>query len=136
VSISLAVAAVRRERQRAFRGWLAATLGIAAAFVLVQAPSLGSILVSHLDQLRAAAGSAAEGVARPPMALLGLIFFLIVVHALHVVGGIVALGWVLYRAGQNAYDHEHYLPIRHTALYWHFLDVVWLVMFGTMLLLG
>jgi heme/copper-type cytochrome/quinol oxidase subunit 3 len=28
------------------------------------------------------------------------------------------------------------LAIRHCAWYWHFLDVVWLVMFGTFVLTG
>ena len=128
-TISRALAAVRRERQRPFRAWLAATLGLAVLFVIVQTPSLAAILSAHFAQLRAAG----EG---RPMALFGLIFFLIIVHALHVAGGIVFLAWVLYRAGQNAYDHEHHIPIRHAALYWHFLDVVWIALFGTMFVLG
>ena len=28
------------------------------------------------------------------------------------------------------YDHERHFPIRFSALYWHFLDVVWVVMLG------
>lgn len=128
-TISRALSAVRRERQRPFRVWLAATLVLAVMFVIVQAPSLASILSAHLTYLRTA------GEARP-MALLGLVFFLIVIHAAHVVGGIIFLAWVLYRAGQNAYDHEHHMAVRHAALYWHFLDVVWIVLFGTMFVLG
>lgn len=130
VTIHRAVVAVRREWQTAFRGWLAATLVLAVGFVIVQTPALGSLILQHGEQLRAAG---AEG---RPMALYGAIFFLIVLHALHVVGGIVSLAWVTYRAGQHAYDHEHYMPISHVAFYWHFLDAVWLVMYGTMTLLG
>lgn len=130
LTIHRAVACVRRERQRPFRGWLAATLVLAIAFVVVQTPALGSLILQHGEQLRLAGN---EG---RPMALYGAMFFLILVHAAHVVGGIVTLAWVTYRAGQHAYDHEHYLPVRHAALYWHFLDVVWLVMYGTMSALG
>lgn len=130
-SISRALACVRREKQRPFRVWLATTMLLAIAFVIVQAPSLFTILSEHFAQLRSALNSE-----RRPMALLGLVFFLIVVHGLHVLGGIISLAWVTYRAGQNAYDHEHHMPIAHTAFYWHFLDVVWLVMFGTLYALG
>jgi cytochrome c oxidase subunit III len=129
-TIHRAIVAVRREWQSAFRGWLATTLVLAMAFVIVQAPALAALISQHGEQMRAAGN---EG---RPMALYGAIFFLIVLHALHVVGGIVSLAWVTYRAGQHAYDHEHYLPIRHVALYWHFLDVVWLFMYGTMWFLG
>ncbi len=127
VTVSRALASVRRERQKPFRAWLAATLVLAVLFVIVQAPSLWSILAEHFDR---------NANTDAPMALAGAMFFLIVVHALHVVGGVLSLSWVLYRAGQDAYDHEHHMPIRHTALYWHFLDVVWLVMFGTLIVLG
>jgi heme/copper-type cytochrome/quinol oxidase subunit 3 len=139
VTISRAVAMVRRERQREFRGWLVATLIIAIAFVIVQTPALASLVTEHLHQLRTASAAAAEegsNRSRPAMALYGFTFFLIVLHALHVVGGIVTIAWTTYRAGQGAYDHEHNLPIKHAALYWHFLDVVWIVMYGTLLSLG
>jgi heme/copper-type cytochrome/quinol oxidase subunit 3 len=130
VTIHRALVCVRREWQKPFRGWLAATLAIALAFVIVQTPALGSLIIKHSEQLRLAGN---EG---RPMALYGAIFFLIVVHALHVVGGIVSLAWVTYRAGQHRYDHEHYLPVKHAALYWHFLDIVWIAMFSLMLILG
>jgi heme/copper-type cytochrome/quinol oxidase subunit 3 len=129
-TIHRAIVAVRREWQTAFRGWLVATLAMAIAFVIVQAPALGSLMLQHGEQMRAAG---AEG---QPMALYGAIFFLIVLHALHVVGGIVSLAWVTYRAGQHRYDHEHYMPVAHVALYWHFLDVVWLFMYGILFILG
>jgi cytochrome c oxidase subunit 3 len=98
----------------------------------------------------------------------GLIFFLILLHALHVVGGMIVLVVVTVKAHRGAYerpvvntdgaapatttpaaapsaapgspdaaradplDHD---PIRHTTLYWHFLDVVWIVMFSVFLAL-
>jgi heme/copper-type cytochrome/quinol oxidase subunit 3 len=67
----------------------------------------------------------------------GLIFFLILLHALHVLGGMVTLTHVTVKAHRGAYErvgvgHD---PIRLTALYWHFLDGVWIVMFGVLYLL-
>lgn len=120
---------VRLERQQPFRMWLAVTLALAILFVIVQTPSVWIIFSEHRARV---AEAGAVGI---PMAFYGLVFFLIVVHALHVLGGVLTLAWVLYRAGQNAYDHEHHMPVRHSAFYWHFLDVVWMVMFGTMWIL-
>ena len=55
-------------------------------------------------------------------------FVLAMLHALHVVGGMIGMGIVFVRAWQGRYDHESYFAIRFSALYWHFLDVVWLLM--------
>ena len=35
----------------------------------------------------------------------------------------------MINAFANKYDHEHYVGVRSAAWYWHFLDIVWLVMF-------
>jgi hypothetical protein len=37
---------------------------------------------------------------------------------------------------QGKYDHENYAGIKHAAMYWHFLDGVWIVMFFGMSILG
>lgn len=60
--------------------------------------------------------------------LYGLTFCLVIVHALHVVGGMAGLTFLLFGLSRNAYDHERYFPVRFCALYWHFLDVVWICM--------
>ena len=134
VSIALwgALRAVRRERQSTFRFWLIAAMVLAAGFIAVQTPAMIQLLHEH-----AAALARLRAIGAPPSAgtaLYGLIFVLILLHALHVVGGIVALVLVGVRASHNAYDHEHYAGVRHAALYWHFLDIVWLVMFTTFFL--
>jgi heme/copper-type cytochrome/quinol oxidase subunit 3 len=68
--------------------------------------------------------------------LYGLIFFLILVHALHVVGGLVGLSVTTAHALQGRYDHERYGGVKHAAMYWHFLDAVWLVMYGCLATAG
>ena len=74
--------------------------------------------------------------AQQKIALYGLIFVLVLLHAAHVLGGIIALLRTGQQASRGVYDHEHYQPVRHVALYWHFLDAVWLAMFFTFLLMG
>ena len=123
VTAHLALQNVRRERQSKFRGMLIATLVLSILFLLVQAPSLGGLIAEHF----------AEG---NDNTMLGLIFFLVLLHALHVVGGIVPLAVTTYKAGQGRYDHEHYGPVKNMALYWHFLDGVWLFMFAVLLFTG
>jgi heme/copper-type cytochrome/quinol oxidase subunit 3 len=123
-TIHQAVAAVRRERQQLLRQYLVLTCVLAAAFVLVQAPALAELLREH-------AAWRSRG-----LGLYGLIFVLILVHALHVVGGIVGLTVTTTHALQGRYDHERYGGVKHAAMYWHFLDLVWLVMYTSLAIAG
>ncbi|MFA9477973.1 heme-copper oxidase subunit III [Phycisphaerales bacterium AB-hyl4] len=117
---------VRHERQTAFRNAMMLTLLLGVAFLVVQTPSLMGLIAEHREQL--ALGEAG-------MPLYGLVFFLILVHAVHVVGGIAPLAVFTLNAHAGRYDHESYAPIKYMAMYWHFLDVVWILMF-VMLLVG
>ena len=54
-------------------------------------------------------------------------------HAAHVVGGIVLLEVVARRAAAGRYRGDAHDGVRYAAMYWHFLTVVWLVLFGVML---
>lgn len=117
-TIHRAVVLVRREKIRRFKFYLYLTGVLAILFLLIQTPCLWEILQTHL-------ADAPHGTT-----IYGLVFFLILLHALHVVGGIVAMAIVSLRAHRGYYDHEHYMGVRHAALYWHFLDIVWLTMFA------
>jgi len=52
-------------------------------------------------------------------------------HALHVLVGILALGWLCRGALAGRYSAARFLPVRLWTLYWHFVGVVWLAMFVT-----
>jgi cytochrome c oxidase subunit 3 len=123
VTMHFAVRDVHREKLAELRQWLLTTLCIAIAFILLQAFFLRELLVQ-------------DAVARNHgVVLYALIFFLILVHGLHVVGGVVSLSLVYAGARAGRYDHEHFFPVRNAALYWHFLDGVWLTMFTIFLVL-
>lgn len=125
-TIHRALSAVRLERLPALRFWLLATLALSLLFCIVQVPALGMLLAQH-----AAASQQTGGIQ-----LYGLIFCLILLHAAHVVGGLVYLLRVTLLAYAGRYDHEHYMGVKHAVLYWHFLDAVWLIMFLSMYFLG
>ncbi|MEM9347753.1 MAG: cytochrome c oxidase subunit 3 [Planctomycetota bacterium] len=120
-TIHRAVENVIHERQDRFRQALIATLLLAVPFFLAQGAGLAQMF-----------GQAGEA----GVALQYAVFVLIVIHGLHVVGGLVPLFVVIRHAHKGRYDHEYHSPVRGLAMYWHFLDVVWLLMFATFLVLG
>ncbi len=60
----------------------------------------------------------------------GSIFYgLTVFHALHVLAGLLALAYLLPGAFSGRYTSGRSSAVRVSAMFWHFVDVVWLVMF-------
>lgn len=50
-------------------------------------------------------------------------------HALHVLVGLAAIGLLCGRAFAGAFSAARHLPVRLWAIYWHFVGVVWALMF-------
>ncbi len=68
----------------------------------------------------------------PPTAksLYSFTFYLLTgLHAAHVIGGVIQLIVVTVKTFRGAYSQEYHPGIIYTAMYWHFLDIVWLVLF-------
>jgi len=47
-------------------------------------------------------------------------------HGLHVLGGLILLTLILYRASRGQFSSRHHVGVAAVTLYWHFVDVVWL----------
>jgi len=53
-------------------------------------------------------------------------------HAAHVVGGLVPLAIVWWRARRGRYSADHPEGVVYCAMYWHFLDAVWIALYATL----
>jgi len=57
-------------------------------------------------------------------------------HGLHVTVGLLLILFVLQRSTrQNHYTSEEHFGVEASELYWHFVDVVWVILFGLVYLL-
>jgi cytochrome c oxidase subunit 3 len=52
-----------------------------------------------------------------------------------VLGGLVLLALILYRAAKGQFSSQHHVGVAAVTLYWHFVDVVWFFLF-TILYVG
>ena len=132
VAMAAAVAAQRHAAARLARRLLALTLLLGAAFLVVK-----GIEYAH---------DIAEGFFpgpgfRPPpdvdAAVARLYFFLYFVctgiHALHLVVGLALVAVLRHRTAPGA---DTALRAEITALYWHFVDLVWVFLFPAFYLIG
>ena len=55
-------------------------------------------------------------------------------HALHVIGGLIPLTIVTRNAFRGDYSSSFFPGVQYCAMYWHFLDAVWIVLFATLMI--
>jgi len=65
----------------------------------------------------------------------GTLFFSITgFHGFHVFVGLLMNLWIQYYAWQGRFRADRHLPVENVALYWHFVDAVWVFIFATVYL--
>lgn len=50
-------------------------------------------------------------------------------HGLHVLTGVIYLSAILIQTSRGWYDHGNYDRIEIVGLFWHFVDLVWIIVF-------
>jgi cytochrome c oxidase subunit 3/cytochrome o ubiquinol oxidase subunit 3 len=69
--------------------------------------------------------------------LFGTTFYSLVgLHATHVVIGLIGLGVILIFTLTGHVNEKHYERIQVWAMYWHFVDAVWVVVFTVVYIIG
>ena len=77
------------------------------------------------------------GHVRPEDGAFGAIFFgMTGLHALHVLSGVILILIVWWNGRKGAYTPERHWGVEATAIYWHFVDVVWVFFYPALYLIG
>ena len=56
-------------------------------------------------------------------------FMMTGLHGIHILGGIVALSWILKRTRRGEFSKAYYTPVDLVGLYWHIVDMIWIYLF-------
>ncbi len=57
------------------------------------------------------------------------------VHAIHILGGMAVLTWLLIRATKDHFNEEYFGPVDYVGLYWHLVDLIWIYLFPLLYLI-
>ncbi len=67
----------------------------------------------------------------------GAVFYVMTgFHAFHVLTGVIFLLVVLRNGIKNVYSAEKHWAVEASAVYWHFIDVVWIIFYPALYLIG
>jgi cytochrome c oxidase subunit III len=122
LTIQMALRSFKQRELAQYRGLLVATLVLGIAFVVIQWIGFNQLWKQNITFKGAGAGQ-----------FLYVIFGL---HALHVIGGIIALIVIALRGLFSKTKYYGSNPIETAALYWHFVDFLWLYLLFFFLIIG
>ncbi|MGD2078323.1 MAG: cytochrome c oxidase subunit 3 [Chloroflexota bacterium] len=78
-----------------------------------------------------------QGHLRPGDGAYGGMFYLMTgMHALHVLSGVIIILINLYLVRKGSYSAERHWGIEGAALYWHYVDIVWVFFYPALYLIG
>jgi len=118
VTFHLAKKAIRKDNRSQTTLMLWATLVLGISFVFLQFTGFGQIVES---------GYYFTG----PESSITTTFLYIValMHLLHLAGGLISLLIIIYNHYKQKYNSSQTLGIELGAMYWHFLDLLWVYLF-------
>jgi cytochrome c oxidase subunit 3/cytochrome o ubiquinol oxidase subunit 3 len=115
LTMVLALAAIQRGDHRQLRIWLVTTAALGMVFVGGQVFEFTVFIEEGFTMRSSVAGSA--------------FFVLTGFHGAHVTVGILMLLSLSMLSATGRLTQEHTLRVEMVGLYWHFVDIVWIVIF-------
>jgi cytochrome c oxidase subunit 3 len=135
-SLLVALAELRSETERrpASRILLLATAGLGVLFLAIKSveyvDEIKRGLLPLFDQPFRYAGPDRQGVA----AFFRFYFMLTGLHAVHLIAGIALVLWTAFSARTSIVRNRR--RVAATALYWHFVDIVWVFLYPLLYLVS
>lgn len=121
LAMVLALAAVMRGDTRYSKVWLATTAVLGAVFLVFQAFEFTQFVDEGL---------------KISTNLFGSTFFILTgCHGLHVLVGVIWIVTLLIMSARGKLGPEKAMNVEIAGLYWHFVDVVWIVIFTVVYLI-
>lgn len=114
-TFGLAAVSLKEGRVRVLQLWLGVTLVLGLAFIGLE--------------LREFAGLAARGATPQTSGFLSSFFVLLSTHGLHVLAGCVWIVVMMVQVAVFGLSRQVRSRLIRLSLFWHFLDIVWIVIF-------
>ena len=122
VAMVLALAGIQQGNLKKMRLWLSATALLGTIFVGFQMWEFTEFAMHGLT---------------PRTNLFGSVFFTLTgFHGAHVTLGVLWLWSLVFASFKGKVRQETSLDVEIAGLYWHFVDVVWIVIFSVVYLIG
>ena len=118
VTFHLAKKAIQKDKQSATTLFLLSTLALGILFVVLQFVGFGQIVENGYYFTGSESSITTT-----------FLYIVTVVHLIHLAGGLISLLIIIYNHFKQKYNSSQTLGIELGAMYWHFLDFLWIYLF-------
>ncbi len=118
ITMYLSLKAFKAREMSRYRVLITLTAVLASAFILCQWLGFKELEQNNVALIGPKSNSAAS-----------FLFVITLIHIVHVLGGIVALLIIFFRAYSLKVKNYSSLPIELLGTYWHFVGVIWIYLF-------
>ncbi len=124
-TVVMSIAAIRRGKKILSMSLLSATI-VLAFFFLVNKYFEWSHKIAHGIYPKSP-----ELMKKPAGEILyfGLYYMMTGLHALHVIIGMIILGFMLVFIARNVINQDSFVKLEAGGLYWHLVDIIWIFLF-------
>jgi cytochrome c oxidase subunit 3 len=130
----LAIAFVQRDKRPQAKAMLLITLACAATFLVIKYFEYAHKF--HDGLLPGKFFTNTEFTAPNAALFFSLYFVMTGLHGLHVVIGMITIGWIYWRLCKGDFNAHNYGAVEFTGLYWHIVDLIWIFLFPLLYLIS
>jgi len=118
VTFHLAKKAIQKDNRNATTSFLLGTLALGILFMILQFIGFGQVVASGYYFTGSASNITTT-----------FLYVVTIVHLAHLAGGLISLLIIIYNHFKQKYNSTQTLGIELGAMYWHFLDLLWVYLF-------
>ncbi len=131
-TMTIAIEASRLQLTRTVRRFLGITAGLGLVFICLKSYEYYRDWVEHMMPFF---GQRYELSFNAPSHLfLDMYYIITLAHAFHLTVGICLMSLLVHLTGREGFLRRHQKTIEISGLYWHFIDLVWIIVFFTLYL--
>ncbi|HMR91216.1 MAG TPA: cytochrome c oxidase subunit 3 [Chitinophagaceae bacterium] len=124
LTIQMALRSFRQRAMQQYRVLMGVTLVLGVVFVVLQWVGFKQLWYDQQITFKGASGAGQ------------FLYIIFGIHALHVLGGIVALVVMFIKAFAGKIKLYSAVPVEVMATYWHFVDILWLYLLIFFIIIG
>ena len=118
VTMYLSAKAFSVKKIDQYKFFLTLTFALGVLFLIMQAYGFKELEAKHIAVIGPKSNSAAS-----------FLFVITLLHMLHVLGGVIALLFILIKAFSKNLSNFILVPTEIVGTYWHFVDILWIYLF-------
>jgi len=118
ITFYLALHFIKKNNQKLTSLFLVTTLFLGFTFIYLQFKGFGQVIENGYFFT----GSESN-------VTTSFLYIAVLVHIAHLLGGLISLLIVIYNHSKQRYNATQFIGIELSAMYWHFMDFIWVYLF-------